>query len=260
MTDSLKARLAAGANCLNGWLSIPSGYATEMMARSPWDSLTIDLQHGVHDYASMVASLQAMSGFPVTPLVRVPSNEPAMIGKALDAGAWGIICPMVNSGEEAAELVAACLYPPRGRRSNGPNRAAAYGEAGLYQARANDEVLVIAMIETREAVASLAAILDVPGISGVYVGPSDLGLAYGLAPIFDRDEPDILAIYETIVAETARRGQFAGLHCVDPAYAARMVEAGFQFVTIGSDASFLGRAARVATQSFRQAAGGGGAR
>jgi len=129
------------------------------------------MQHGVQDYLSFVHCFQAMQGHPVTPVVRVPWNEPGIIGKALDGGAWGVICPMINTAGEARAFVDACLYPPAGKRSFGPVRAAPYGEAAAYQSSANDEILVIPMIETREAIDNIEAILDVPGISGIYVGP-----------------------------------------------------------------------------------------
>src|SRR5208282_5012774 len=137
MSNKLKARIAAGKAAVNGWLAIPSGFSAEVMAQCGWDSVTVDLQHGVQDYHSMVQCFQAMQVHPITPLVRVPWNE------------LGIICPMVNTAAEAKTLADASLYPPQGRRSNGPIRAAMYGEASLYQATANSEILVIAMIETQ---------------------------------------------------------------------------------------------------------------
>lgn len=252
MPNTLKARLQAGKASINGWLSIPSGYSAELMARCGWDSITVDLQHGVQDYASMVQCFQAMSAFPATPLVRVPTNEAGIIGKALDAGAWGVICPMVNSAAEAKALVDACMYPPLGRRSNGPNRAATYGGSSSYQDIANDEVLVIPMIETAQAVANLKAILDVPGVSGVYIGPSDLGFAIGLKPLFDREEPAILDIYATVTSEARKRGKFAGLHTISPEYANRMIAAGFTFVTVGSDASLMTKAAKDALAAVKK--------
>ncbi len=144
--------------------------------------------------------------------MRVPWNEPGIIGKVLDGGAWGVICPMVNTKAEAQRLVEYSLYPPAGKRSNGPIRAAMYGEASNYQKIANNEVMVIPMIETQEAIDNIEAILDVPGISGIYVGPSDLGFSMGLTPILDREEPKILGIYEKLIQETKKRGLFAGLH------------------------------------------------
>jgi 4-hydroxy-2-oxoheptanedioate aldolase len=162
--NELKRRWKEGKAAVNGWLAIPSAFVAEVMAQCGWDSVTVDLQHGVQDYLSMVACFQAMNAYPVTRLVRVPWNEPGIIGKVLDGGAYGVICPMVNTKQQCEALVSACRYPPMGTRSNGPIRAGAYGSAGEYQKTANDEVLVIPMIETREALDNLDAILDVRGI------------------------------------------------------------------------------------------------
>jgi 4-hydroxy-2-oxoheptanedioate aldolase len=173
----------------------------------------------------------------------------------LDGGAWGIICPMVNNKAEAQALATACLYPPIGKRSNGPIRAAMYGEASNYQKIANDEVLVIPMIETQEGIDNIDEILSVPGISGIYIGPSDMGLSLGMIPILDREEPNILAIYEKLLASCKRHGKFAGLHNGTAAYAARMIGMGFRFVTIANDSGLMARAAREAVAATRKAAG-----
>jgi 4-hydroxy-2-oxoheptanedioate aldolase len=255
MANRLKARLAAGKACVNGWLAIPSGFSAEVMAQCGWDSVTVDMQHGVQDYQSMVQCFQAMDKCPITPLVRVPWNEPGIIGKALDGGAWGIICPMVNNMREAKTLADACLYPPAGRRSNGPIRAAAYGEASSYQTIANNELLVVPMIETQEGIDNIDEILSVPGISGIYIGPSDMGLSLGLVPVLDREEPLILGIYEKLLAACKRYGKFAGLHNGTAAYAARMIGMGFRFVTIANDSGLLARAARAVVSETRKAAG-----
>ena len=189
-------------------------------------------------------------------MVRVPWNEPGIIGKVLDGGAWGVICPMVNTPAEAKALASACLYPPKGKRSNGPIRAgAAYGAASPYQSIANDEVLVVPMIETQEAIDNLDAILDVPGISGIYVGPSDLGFSLGMKPILDREEPEIFPIYEKLIKATARRDQFAGIHNATGAYAARMIDMGFRFVTLLNDSGLMARAARAEIAIARKNAG-----
>jgi 4-hydroxy-2-oxoheptanedioate aldolase len=213
------------------------------------------MQHGVQDYQSMVQCFQAMDKYPITPMVRVPWNEPGIIGKVLDGGAWGVICPMVNTPAEAKALASACLYPPNGKRSNGPIRAAAYGEASPYQSIANDEVLVVPMIETQEAIDNIDGILDVPGIGGIYVGPSDLGLSLGMKPMLDREEPEIFPIYEKLVKATSRRGQFAGIHNATGAYAARMIAMGFRFVTLANDSGLMARAAREQIAITRKTAG-----
>ncbi|CAH2604520.1 2,4-dihydroxyhept-2-ene-1,7-dioic acid aldolase [Rhodovastum atsumiense] len=256
MANRLKQIWASGKAAVNGWLAIPSGFSAEVMAGCGFDAVTVDLQHGVQDYLSMVQCFQAMSAAPVTPMVRVPWNEPGIIGKVLDGGAWGVICPMVNTAREAEAFVQACKYPPRGTRSNGPIRMVGYGTASDYQAIANDETLCIPMIETREAVENMEAILDVPGIAAVYVGPSDLGFSFGLVPKLDREEPDILAIYEKLLREASRRGIACGIHCGSAAYAARAIRMGFRLTTILNDSGLMALAARTAVAQVRKDAEG----
>lgn len=252
MTNPLIKRLKAGEACVNGWLMIPNAYVAEMMAQTGWDSLTIDIQHGLQDFMSAVTCMQAMKASGVTPLVRVPWNEPGIIGKVLDGGAWGVICPMVNNALEAKQLADACLYHPQGSRSNGPFRAGFYGAPGTYQTIANENVLILPQIETLEAVENLEAILDTPGISGAYVGPGDLGLTMDLVPKLDREEPEVLAIYERIVSATRVRGQVAGIQNGTPAYAARMAAMGFQLLTVATDINLMGLGAMQATATFRK--------
>lgn len=253
MPNKLKELWQSGKPSLNGWLAIPSGFAAEVMAQAGWDSVTVDLQHGVQDYMSMVACFQAMQSHPVLPMVRVPWNEPGIIGKVLDAGAYGVICPMINTSEQAESFVAASRYPPAGARSNGPIRAGIYGVSTAYQKTANDEVLCIPMIETQQALDNLDAILAVPGIDTIYVGPSDLGFSMGLEPKLDREEPQILAIYERLTRETSKRGIRAGIHCATAAYAKRAIDMGFNMVTINNDSGILLTAAKAAVSAVRAA-------
>jgi 4-hydroxy-2-oxoheptanedioate aldolase len=152
--NTLRRAWAAGRKTVNGWLSMPSPFAAEVMAHQPWDSLTIDMQHGVVDYSAMVGMLQAISTRPPVPLARVPWLEAGIVQKTLDAGAYGVICPMINTAEEADQLVSYCRYPPRGQRSFGPIRAMLYAGNDYFQ-HANQEILVIAMIETRQALDNL---------------------------------------------------------------------------------------------------------
>src|ERR1700720_1947385 len=147
----------AGKPVINSWLGIPSSFSAEVMAHAGWDSLVVDMQHGMIDYSMMVPMLQGISTTGTVPLVRVPWNDPAHIQKALDAGAYGIICPMINNRAEAEKFVGSCRYGPPGYRSSGPIRAALYGGAD-YHAKANDIVVALGMIETKEALDNLAAI------------------------------------------------------------------------------------------------------
>ena len=251
MANNVKKVWASGKAVVNAWLAIPSGFSAEVMAQCGWDSVTVDMQHGVQDYQSMVQCFQAMHAHPVTPMVRVPWNEPGIIGKVLDGGAMGVICPMINNAAEARALADACLYPPMGKRSNGPIRAGMYGEATSYQSTANDEIMVIPMIETREGIDNIDEILQVPGISGIYIGPSDMGLSLGMIPTLDREEPNILAIYENLLASCKKHGKFAGLHNGTAAYAAKMIGMGFQLVTIANDSGLMAKAAKEAVATVR---------
>lgn len=254
-TNALKARWKSGKAAVNAWLAIPSGFSAEVMAQCGFDSVTVDIQHGVQDYQSMVQCFQAMDKYPVTKLVRVPWNEPGIIGKVLDGGAWGVICPMINTKEQAEALVSSCRYPPHGTRSNGPIRHATYGVANNYQKIANDEILVIPMIETQQALDNLEGILDVKGIDAVYIGPSDLSFSMGLTPKLDQDDPKVLAAYERIIKECNKRKIFPGIHCGDPAYAARAIKMGFRLTTIANDSALMAKASIDAVAGVWKGAG-----
>ncbi len=235
---------------VNGWLGIPDAFAAEVMAHCGWDSLCIDLQHGLAGYESAVAMLQAISTTAVTPLVRVPWNDPAIIMKCLDAGAFGVICPMINTAEQAKHFVGACRYAPAGYRSLGPIRAQIYAGAD-YALHANDSIVTLAMIETKEAVANLDDILTTPGLDGVYVGPADLSLSLGLPGRLDPTETAVVEAMDHILAACKRRGLHCGVHTGSVAYAERMRARGFDLVTVLSDSRILARAAEEIVTQLR---------
>ncbi len=241
----------AGGTVINGWCGIPSGFAAEVMAHMGWDSLVVDMQHGVVGYEAMVSMLQGISTTAVTPMVRVPWNNPADIMKALDAGAYGIICPMVNTRAECEAFVGACRYAPQGYRSSGPIRATLYGGPD-YHARANDTVLAMAMIETKEALENLDAVLSTPGLDGIYVGPSDLSISLGYAPGLDKGDEFMLSALKKIVDGCKRHKVHAGLHTGSSAYAKRAVAMGFQFVTLLGDARLLTMAGQQVIREMRE--------
>jgi 4-hydroxy-2-oxoheptanedioate aldolase len=236
--NRLKALWQQDACVVNGWLTLPATFSAEVMAHEAWDSLTIDLQHGLIDYQVAVGMLQAISTTQTVPLVRVPWLDPAIIMKVLDAGAYGVICPMINSAAEAAEFVAACRYPPEGTRSSGPIRASIYAGPD-YIAHANRTIVVMAMIETRLALDNLDEILSVPGLDAVYVGPSDLSLALGCEPRADPTDAVVIGAIEEIVIRARKKKIIPGIHTGSPAGAQKMIQLGFRFVTIASDVRFL---------------------
>jgi 4-hydroxy-2-oxoheptanedioate aldolase len=227
---------------VGGWLSIGNAYTAEVMANLGFDWLCVDLQHGLIDYQDLTAMLPAISTTETTPIVRVPWNEPYEIMKALDAGAYGVIVPMVNNREEALRAVSACRYPPLGLRSFGPIRAALYGGRG-YSVESNGEIACIVMIETAEALENLEDIVTTPGVDGVYIGPSDLALALGLPAIGDNNHPTHVAAVERIRAACASAGIAVGIHTSSVEYTQRYLSGGFQFATLGSDGGFMSRAA-----------------
>lgn len=236
--NRLRTLWQADKAALNGWLALPTSFSAEVMAHQGWDTLTIDLQHGVVDYQAMVGMLTAISTTATMPIVRVPWLEPGIVMKSLDAGAYGIICPMVNTRDDAAKLVAWTHYAPQGTRSFGPIRASYYGGAD-YPAKANETVVVFAMIETAQALDNLDAILSVEGLDAVYVGPSDLSLALGCKPTFDDVDPKVAAAIKHIAERAKAHGVKAGVHNGRADVALARIAQGYRFVTLGSDARLL---------------------
>ena len=249
--NKLKQMFKKGEPIINGWLQIPSAYSAEVMVHQGWDSCTIDMQHGVIDYPNAISMLQAISTTDVTPLARVNWNEPGQIMKILDAGCYGVICPMVSNRKEAENFVKACLYPLKGYRSFGPIRGLLYGGSD-YAKHADNEILKLAMIETKEALDKLDEILDTPYLDGIYIGPADLSLAVGEEPGFDRPEnkkaySQILRILEV----AKKRNLLAGIHNGTVDYAQKMISKGFDLVTIGSDQRFISEGAKSIVEKIK---------
>ncbi|MBM3486553.1 MAG: 2,4-dihydroxyhept-2-ene-1,7-dioic acid aldolase [Alphaproteobacteria bacterium] len=252
-TNRIRELWAAGKPVVNAWLQIPSGFSAEVMAHMGWDAVTVDMQHGVVDYQAAVQMFTAISTTAAVPMARVPWNDPAIIMKVLDGGAYGLICPLVNDRAEAERFVGACRYPPEGYRSSGPIRAALYGGPDYIQ-HANTTIVTMAMIETREAIANLDAITATPGLDGIYIGPSDLSMTHGGSPGLDQTDPRIVALIEKALAAAKRNGIKAGIQTNNVTYAKRMVALGFDLVTIFSDTRLMVAAGARMFQEWREEA------
>ena len=244
-----------GGAVINGWLGIPSSIAAENMAQANWDSLTVDLQHGHVDYQVAITMLQAISTTSITPMARVPWMEPGIIMKLLDAGAYGIVCPMINSRKECEAFVGACRYAPQGYRSFGPVRATWYGGKDYFK-HANETIIAMAMIETRQAVQNLDDILSVPGLDALYIGPNDLAISLGCAPSGVPTDPIVLDAIKTIAAGAKRHKVIAGIHCGSTTMAKQMIAMGFQYTTLLADNAFLAGAAQSAVAEMREGSSG----
>jgi 4-hydroxy-2-oxoheptanedioate aldolase len=254
--NTLKQQWNSGATTLGSWLSIPSVVSAEINGRAGFDYVCVDMQHGAIDYSDVPGMIQALLLGSASPIVRVPWNEAGIIGKVLDAGAHGVIIPMVNTVAEAEAAVARCRYAPAGSRSFGPILASPRVD-GAYVEWANDNIACIPMIETVQAIENLDDILAVPGIDGIYVGPADLSISLGLPPGNNDQEPRFVEALDTIVAAGKAAGVVVGIHSTG-ALTPRRLAAGFSMVTVVSDgiAMSVGLAAEMALARGDGAAGG----
>jgi 4-hydroxy-2-oxoheptanedioate aldolase len=244
--NTVRTRLAASHIVVNGWLSIASAYAAEGVGHSGVHAVTVDLQHGMLDFSNALAMMQAISATPATPMVRVPDLNPAQIMHLLDAGAYGIICPMISTPEQTKTLVDACRYPPVGNRSFGPSRGLLYGGPD-YVDCANDAVMAIPMIETSEAVDRIEEILDVEGVDMIYMGPNDLAFALDGHVAHPRAKSEAALLH--VLAAATRRSIPVGIFCSSGDEARTRVEQGFRLVTPGNDFAHLTRSMREAVQT-----------
>ena len=236
LRDVLKGSKAA----IGGWCVIPGAFNAEVMARSGFDWICIDAQHGLIGYQEMLGMLQAVAVAGVPSVVRVPGNDPGWIMKALDAGAAGVIVPMVNSPEEAAAAVGACRYPPDGYRSWGPTRAS-LGVPDFSPELANRSAICAVMVETVPALERLDEILAVKGVDAVFIGPSDFALSMGFAP--RSDEPEHRRRLEAVPAVCRKHDVIAGIACGSNELLARWKQAGYTMLAAPSDMVLLRRAA-----------------
>lgn len=249
MSVSLKSRWASGEVTLGAWCMIPEALSAEALARNGFDWVLVDMQHGCMDYETALAMIRAIDLTPAIPIVRVPWNDPGIIGRVLDAGALGVVIPMIQTAEDARRAVEACLYPPAGRRSFGPVRVG-MRDGPRYFAEANGRVAVIPMIETAEALASVEEIASVPGVDALFVGPFDLSVALGLPPGDNDGQP---AFDEAIarVSAAARNAGVATAVLSNARIAPLRISQGFQMISVTTDIAALAAATRADLDAVR---------
>jgi len=245
--NKLKEIWARGRPATNCWTGIPAAMIAEALSHQGWDSITIDMQHGHLDWNAAYQMLTAISTTACVPLVRVAWNAPGDVMRALDGGAYGVICPNVETAEECQSFVGACLYAPSGYRSVGPRRAMLYGGEDYIEC-ANDTVLRIVQVETAKGLDNVDAIASVPGLDMIYVGPNDLGLSLGRQARSDQTDPIVVAAIDRILNAAKTRHLRAGIWCRSVAYSKAMIEKGFDLVTVTSDGDLLASGSALAAQ------------
>ena len=251
-TNYVRHKLKAGQPSFGTWLTLPDVTATQLMTRMGFDWLTVEMEHAPTTLKDVSASCAVISNAGVVPLVRVAINSIENIKTVLDNGAWGIVVPMVNSRAEAEAVVEAARYRPIGKRTVGGSlRGVNFDtDPGTYYARANDEILVIIMAETAEAVERADDIFSVPGIDAVFIGPNDLHASYGLPPNFESEHKEFNDGVRHIRETAKKYGLAPGLHCADVAQAQRRAKEGFQFIAISSEAGFMMAKAKEVTSAL----------
>nr|7NNK_A Chain A, HpcH/HpaI aldolase [Rhizorhabdus wittichii RW1]7NNK_B Chain B, HpcH/HpaI aldolase [Rhizorhabdus wittichii RW1] len=232
-----------GRPALAGWLQLPGTLHAEALARLDYDAVVIDMQHSPIDFGQVAPMLIAIELGGAEPFVRTQVNDPSDIMKLLDAGAYGIIAPMVNTRAEAQTLASALHYSPRGLRAFGPRRPSLRYGSG-YLAQASETVVGLAMIETREALANIDEILSVDGIDGVFIGPTDLALDLGHAPLVDTEEAEVVSAIAHVRERAHAAGKRVGIFCGSGGFARVKLAEGFDFVTAAPDLAMLSAAAR----------------
>jgi 4-hydroxy-2-oxoheptanedioate aldolase len=232
---------AAKRTALVGWMSFANPYAAEFMGHAGFDAIVIDLQHGPLYLDAAIPMLQALSATPAMPMVRCSANNFFEIGKLLDAGAYSIICPLIEDADDARRFVGACRYPPLGTRSYGPTRGFLYGGPDYFE-QANNHIVAWAMIETPQSIQQLDAICAVEGLDGVFIGPTDLSISLGVQPPPKWREAPLSTEIARVLAAARKAGKLAGIYCTTPEMAADMRRAGFDMVVLANDAVMLNAA------------------
>ena len=237
---------------VSAWSGQQDPLYLSMLARTQFDMISLDMQHGMQTESSIIRGIAALMPFGKPIMVRVPVGRFDLVSKFLDAGAHGIIAPMINSVEDARQFVSYGKYIPTGDRSFGASQAATLmGMSPVdYVKAGNENTLLIAMIETQQAVDAMDDILDVDGIDGVFCGPADLSISVRQNLVPDPYGEDTIDIVKSMVSAARERGKYAGAWCASPEVVARMNDLGFHFTTLGFDQTYVSQGANAMLSSL----------
>ncbi len=249
--NQLKQLHAQGKTCLMAWQQVPSALQAEILGHSGVDAVCVDLQHTQIDVETASTLIQAVSSTPAVPVVRVSSNSFAEVNKVLDQGAYGVIVPLINSAADAARFVNACQYPPAGQRSWGPLRGLLYGGEDYFE-HANQTILKLGMIETREGLSNLDAILAVEGLDGIFVGPGDLSISLTGRPSINFEQGEVAQAFVTLVQRTHAHNKYAGIFCPSVDMGKAMQALGYDMIVIGPDLGMLSAEVKRRVEALRQ--------
>jgi 4-hydroxy-2-oxoheptanedioate aldolase len=250
---ALAERLRQGAPVFSAWCGLPEPGVAALMAREDFDAVTLDMQHGAIDFAAVVRAIPLIAAAGKPAIARIPIGEFATAARLLDAGAAAIVAPMINTVEDGRRFAAFTKFPPAGERSWGPHAALALSglAPGDYLGQANDFSLSLAMIETREALAAIDAILAIPGIDGVFIGPADLSIALSNGAALDPMGSQVDAVLDHVLARARNAGKQATIYAHSPERAAELARRGFGLVALSSDSVFLRAGAQAALKVAR---------
>lgn len=244
---SLRSRLEAGETLCTAWSGVPDALTVEIVAAQGFDAVTLDMQHGGHGDDSVLRSIAPIRAAGKPAIVRIPVGRFDMASRALDFGAEAVIAPMVNSVDDARAFAAAMKYPPLGQRSWGPTfaspRQGGGGDRSEWLPESNARTMAFAMVETRAAVDALDDILDVPGIDGIFLGPSDFSIAWSEGRTVDSTLEDMMETVAWVAARTREAGKQAAIFIVDPAISGRLAAMGYRLLAMGSEHGLIARGA-----------------
>jgi 4-hydroxy-2-oxoheptanedioate aldolase len=251
---TLAGRLRSGETVFSGWCGLPYPIVAEMLGRDGFPAVTIESQHGLWDVGGILAGIAAVRQGGAAPIVRVPWGDFALVSRALDFGAEGIIAPMINTPADARALAGAAKFPPIGERSWGPHRATTFvglSDQSIYLREANDHIVTLAMIETRTALQNFDAIIETPGVDGFFLGPSDLSIALSDGKTVDPLSKEVERELDRMVAGAQRAKKIPGAYCHSAERAVALAKRGVKFLAVSSDLAMLRAGAAAAMKVLK---------